>query len=305
MPDEGRGIAVDANQVVTLGGWTDSGDFPTTPGAVQTTCGGCPDGFVTRLDVAGSALVYSTFLGGNDSDYIFGLALDTAGAAYVTGETRSTSFPVTPGAFQSACGGCPFRTDSFVTKLNPTGSALDYSTYLGASVYEYGWGVAVDAVGLAYVTGMTESAEFPTTAGAFQTSFGGAGDGFLIQLNATGSGLVYSTFLGGQYGDGGASVALDSAGGVYTTGYTWSLNFPTSPGAYQTGLGGLSDAFITKLIIGTSVTATPTPTRTATPTSTPTYTPTATLTRTPTPTPTPTPTAGPHWLYLPLALRSG
>jgi hypothetical protein len=185
-----------------------------------------------------------------------------------------------------------------VAKLNPAGSALGYATYLGASIYDYGWGIAVDAAGFAYVTGLTESADFPVTAGAFQTTFGGGGDAYLTKLNAMGSGLAYSTFVGGQYGDGGSRITTDLGGGVYLTGYTWSANFPTSSGAYQTSLGGLSDTFVTKLIIGTVVTPTPTCTPSPTDTPVPTATPTATAT------PTPTPTTSLHCVYLPLIMQN-
>ncbi len=126
---------------------------------------------MTKLNPTGTALVYSTYLGGTGDDVGYGIAVDTAGNAYVTGNTGSTDFPTTAGAFQTTYGGGEF--DAFVTKLNPTGTALVYSTYLGGTGDDYGYGIAVDTAGNAYVTGVTDSTDFPTTAGAFQTTYGG------------------------------------------------------------------------------------------------------------------------------------
>ena len=176
-------------------GTTHSTDFPTTPGPSRRPIGGNDDAFVTKLNPTGTALVYSTYLGGTSDDYGYGIAVDTAGNAYVTGYTASTNFPTTPGAFQTTYGGG--SDDAFVTKLNPTGTALVYSTYLGGTDSDGGYGIAVDSAGNAYVTGYTASTNFPTTPGAFQTTFGGNGDAFVTKLNPTGTALVYSTYLGG------------------------------------------------------------------------------------------------------------
>src|SRR5438477_2498195 len=178
-------------------------------------------------------LVYATYLGSSGWDYGSGIAVDAAGSAYVTGSTSSADFP-TANALQAAKAG--FQ-NAFVTKLNPTGSALVYSTYLGGSRGDEGFGIAVDAAGSAYVTGGTGSADFPTTAGAFQTTYGG-GDAFVTKLNATGTALVYSTYLGGSRGDGGFGIAVDAAGSAYVTGSTNSTDFPTTPGAIQTTYSG-------------------------------------------------------------------
>src|SRR5262249_25520413 len=154
-------IAVDRLGDAYVTGYTQSTDFPTTPGAFQTACAGScayQDAFVTELSPTGSALVYSTYLGGSNYEYGFGIAVDASGDAYVTGQTFSTDFPTTPGDFQSNCGNnCSADGDAFVTELNPTGSALAYSTYLGGSSYDNGYGIAVDASGNAYVAGLTES----------------------------------------------------------------------------------------------------------------------------------------------------
>jgi hypothetical protein len=167
----------------------------------------------------------------------------------VTGYTRSTNFPTTPGSFQTTFGGG--NGDAFVTKLNPAGSGpLVYCTYLGGSSVETGNGIAVDAVGNAYVTGYTNSTNFPTTPGAFQTAFqGGTVDAFVTKLNPAGSApLVYSTYLGGSGYDAGNGIAVDAADNAYVTGFAGSTNFPTTAGAFQTAFqGGTGDAFVTKL----------------------------------------------------------
>jgi hypothetical protein len=253
--DFGIGIAIDTLGNAYVTGRTGN-NFPTTPGAFQTTFGGGNyDGFVTKLNSSGSALFYSTYLGGSGDDWGVGIAVDGAGSAYVTGRTGSTNFPTTIGAFQTAFAGgidsfaTPGGTDAFVTKLNPAGSApLLYSTYLGGSANDFGNGIAVDGLGNAYVTGYSGSTNFPTTAGAFQTTFGGAVDAFVTKLNPLGSApLVYSTFLGGSSGDQGRGIAVDGSGNAYVTGFTGSTNFPTTLGAFQTSYGGNGDAFVTKL----------------------------------------------------------
>jgi hypothetical protein len=238
--DEGSGIAVDASGSAYVTGGTRSSDFPTTPGAFETTCSGSICVFVTKLDPSGSALVYSSYLGGGN-DFGQGIAVDATGSAYVTGFTYSTAFPTTPGAFQTTCGGGCTAGNVFVTKLSPSAATLVYSTYLGGSYFlgipTYGQAIAVDAFGSAYVTGRAGSKDFPTTPGAFQTAWPGGDNehGFVTKLNPTGSALVYSTFLGGLDGGGdvGAGIALDASGSAYVTGYTYSINFPTTPKAFQ------------------------------------------------------------------------
>ena len=176
-----------------------TGDFPTTAGAFDTTPNGGSDGFVTKLNAAGSALVYSTRLGGADNELPEDVAVDASGNAVVGGSTRSAEFPTTPGAFDTTQNGGAFdeRFDLFVTKLNAAGSGLVYSTFVGGSKSDFGDDFALDGAGNAYMVGGTASPDFPTTPGAFDPVFGGAG--FAFKLNPTGSRLVYSTFLG----DGG------------------------------------------------------------------------------------------------------
>ena len=246
--DEANGIAVDSSGNAYVTGFTASTNFPTTSGAFQTSFGGGPnDAFVTKLNATGTTLVYSTYLGGGGTDDAVGIAVDSSGNAYVTGLTASANFPTSSGAFQTTFGGGPF--DVFVTKLNSTGTALAYSTYLGGSGDDEGDGIAVDSNGSAYVTGVTSSINFPTSSGAFQTTFGGGPfDVFVTKLNATGTALAYSTYLGGSGDDEGFGIAVDSTGNAYVTGLTSSTNFPTSLGAFQTTFGGGPfDVFVTKL----------------------------------------------------------
>src|SRR3989449_673084 len=243
--DSANGIAVDATGSAYVTGRTVSINFPTTPGAFQTTLN-FTDAFVTKLNPAGSALVYSTYLGGSRSDEGHAIAVDAAGSAYVTGLTLSFNFPTTPGAFQTTTGGG--GGDAFVTKLNADASALGYSTYLGGNSIDFGNGIAVDTAGNAYLTGDTTSRNFPTTPGATQPDFGGDRDAFVTKLDPTSSALVYSTYLGGSGSDQGFGIAVDTAGSAYVTGSSFSTNFPTTPGAFQTIFGGATgDAFVAKL----------------------------------------------------------
>jgi hypothetical protein len=228
-------------------GATSSADFPTTPGAFDITLGGPSDVFVTKLNASGSALIYSTFLGGTGLDRGIDIAVDGRGRAYVTGETSSADFPTTPGAFDITLGG---PSDVFVTKLNASGSALVYSTFLGGSDSDAGLGIAVGTRDRAYVTGETRSADFPTTPGAFDRTLGGSNDAFVTKLKASGSALVYSTFLGGSNLDLGFGIAVDGEGRAYVTGITASPTYPTTPGAFDTTFNGGEDAFVTKLPTG-------------------------------------------------------
>src|SRR5438477_225730 len=189
-------------------------------------------------------LSYSTYLGGSGSDVGNAIAVDSARNAYVTGATGSTDFPIAS-PFQAAIGG---SSDAFVTKLNATGSALVYSTYLGGSSNDVGAGIAVDSAGNAYVTGYTASTNFPT-ASPFQAAIGGASDAFVTKLNATGLVLLYSTYLGGSSDDVAAGIAVDSAGNAYVAGAAGSTNFLTASSFQAARGGGLHDAFVTKISI--------------------------------------------------------
>ncbi len=259
LGDRGNAIKVDASGNAYVTGATNSVNFPTTAGAFQPTCGVCNGGngstaFVTKLNPAGSGLVYSTYLGGKhqfpSDDSANGIAVDSSGNAYVVGNAGSFDFPVTAGAFQTTPRGTP-GTSGFVAKLNPTGSALLYSTYLGGGVNDFAYAVAVDGAGNAYVAGNATSFDFPTTMGAFQPtckilSGGSCDTAFVTKMNPTGSAEVYSTFLGGSGGDTASGIAQVS-GNAYVTGATSSPDFPATIDAYQPASGGSYDAFVTLL----------------------------------------------------------
>jgi Beta-propeller repeat len=247
--DEPIWSAIDRAGNFYVTGITFSPDFPTTPGSFQPTFGGGDaDAFVAKLNRSGSGLVWSTYLGGDAFDVAIGLDVDRHGNVVVTGETGSTGFPTTPGAFQPAFAGGP--TDAFVTKLNAKGSRLLFSTFLGgAEGFDVGFISFFDKHGNVHVEGDTGSPDFPTTPGSFQPAFGGGPrDGFVVKLRPNGARLVYSTFIGGSGADGAHDGELDKKGNFYIDGFTESTDFPTTPGAFQpTFGGGTSDAWAAKL----------------------------------------------------------
>ncbi len=246
--DEALGITVDGSGSAYVTGSTTSTDFPGLSSFQGTYQGGSSDAFVTKLAPAGNALVYSTYLGGSEQEAGYRIAVDGAGAAYVTGYTTSSSFP-TQSAYQSGYQGG--TRDVFVTKLAPVGNALAYSTYLGGSGDEWGWDIAVDGAGSAYVTGYTASANFPLQSAYQSANHGGSSEAFVTKLAPSGDSLVYSTYLGGAGADIGRGIALDGAGSAYVVGITDSNDFPTqSP--LQANLKGAANAFVTKLAPGGS-----------------------------------------------------
>jgi hypothetical protein len=300
----GQSIAVDSAGSVYLAGYTGSDNFPTVK-PIQATNHGIHDAFVTKISPDGSALVYSTYLGGSSDDYGWGIAVDSAGNAHVTGDTPSDDFPVvnaiqpthrgyfntfvseinadgsaliystywggsvseggsrvavdlagntyiggytsspdfpTKNAIQPTYAG---NVDAYLSKLSPDGQKVIYSTFLGGSGFEYGWDVAVDSAGNAYLTGFTQSTDFPTVHALQPTNHGGS-DAFAAKINASGSALVYSTYLGGSDTDLGTSIAADSSGNAYVGGYTKSKDFPTANAIQPTNHGGF-DAFVAKI----------------------------------------------------------
>jgi hypothetical protein len=324
--DVGNAIAADSAGNVYVAGMAASTDFPTTGNAMQTAPQGWDDAFVAKLNPQGTAFVYSTYLGGGGQDIAWGIAVDAAGEAFVTGQTGSglngtaafpttagafqrnhnpnvynnsvfvtklsadgsqllystlisgasdsfasgidvdangaayvltntaNGFPVTSGAYQRTSGNNPCPYEQFadgqaqvVSKLGPQGGALQYSTYVGHGC-DYGAGIVVNGSGEAYITGHTQDAAYPVTAGAAQGTFGGVVDAFVTRLNANGSGLIYSTFLGGSQADFSYSIALDGSGYAYVTGGT-DGDFPTTAGAFQTTAvnNGYRKGFITKI----------------------------------------------------------
>jgi MYXO-CTERM domain-containing protein len=251
LDDRGARIAVDAAGSAYVVGQTSSTDFPTTAGALQKTFGGIRDGFVAKLAPSGSALVYSTYLGGASDDLAWGVAVDPAGEAFVTGVAGDATFPV-KNAAQPTYGGGGY--DAFVAKLAASGQSLVYSTLLGGSSQDEGADVAVDGAGNAYLLGMTESADFPTHAAVQATCAScstGTYDLLLAEVAPSGSSFVFSTYLGGNQQDTAGGIALDPQGGIYATGYTFSTDFPTTPGAWRTTSQGTragnSDAIVAKL----------------------------------------------------------
>lgn len=242
--DYGHAIAVDANGNAYVTGETASRNFPTTPGAYDTSFDVYgTNAFVTKLNSSGTDLIYSTCLGGAWYDRGFAIAVDGNGNAYVTGYTGSTDFPTTPNAFDT---NLLASWDAFVTKVNSAGTDLVYSTYLGDVGEDFGYGIAVGGDGCAYVTGVAGSEYFPTTPGAYDISYNSIEDAFVTKLNSTGTGLIYSTYLGGFGEDHGYGIAVDGDGCAYVTGKTRAEDFPTTPGAYDTSCN-IQDVFVTKL----------------------------------------------------------
>jgi hypothetical protein len=247
--DEGRAIAVDSSGNAYVTGQTSSTDFP-TKNPWQATNPGTAVAFITKINATGSAFVYSTYLGGNGvngPDGGYGVALDSNGNAYVTGLTGSTNFP-TVNALQPAYAGG--ASDAFVTKINAAGSTLIYSTYLGGSGVDQSTGIAVDGGDNAYVIGITTSTNFPTM-NPLQPANAGNTDTFVSQINAAGSALVYSSYLGGNGYDYGSGIATDSMGNTYLIGFTNSTNFPTKNPLQSTNAG--LAAFIAKLNSGSGL----------------------------------------------------
>jgi hypothetical protein len=240
--DQSFGIAVDSSGNAYVTGGTKSANFPTTPGAFQTSLRSAFNAFVAKLNPTGSALVYSTFLGGSGGEYGFGIAVDTSGDAYVTGSTASTNFP-TANPIQASLAG---DENAFVAELNPKGSVLVYSTYLGGTSIDIGYGIGVDSSGNAYVAGSTSSSDFPT-ANPIQASLAGTSNAFVAKLNWSGSALTlaYSTYLGGGE-DVGNAIAVDSSGRAHVAGYTDSPSFPTAS-PLQESLAGSQNAFVAEL----------------------------------------------------------
>jgi hypothetical protein len=242
--DYASGIQVDGTGAAYVMGSTNSSNFPTTSGAFDPAYNGSTDVFVVKLSQAGNRLIYATYVGGTGGDNGEGIAIDDQGNAYAVGWTGSGDFPPTPGTFDPGLDG---QNDAFVVKLNSTGSSLVYSTFLGGNYYDIGRDIAVNSAGSAYVTGTTFSSDFPFTPDAFDPSYNGIDDAFVVKLNPVGSQLVYATFLGTRLDDSGLAIELDGTGSTYVIGRTFSSNFPTTPGAYDRTHNGSADTFVLKL----------------------------------------------------------
>ena len=269
--DEAYDITLEAPlglvSAVYVAGITSSNDFPATAGANLSIGSNSNDGFVMKLNALGSDTIYAARLGGSEIEWINSIAVDDQGHAYVIGTTSSPDFPTTPGAFDQACGtdgncdstGLGYWVDAFVVKLNPTGTALVFSTYLGGINKEFGLGIAVHTLNgesQATVTGKTLSPDFPTL-DPVQGSYGevehtgGSGDVFVTRFNSAGSGLVYSTYIGGAGPDGGWGITVDGDENAYITGNTTSNDFPATLGAFQSDLQNpvfvRGDAFVARI----------------------------------------------------------
>jgi hypothetical protein len=250
--DVAYAIAVDSSGDAYVAGIATSINFPITTGAEQTTYAGDGDVFVTEFNPTGTGLTFSTYLGGSEADTAYAILLGPSGTIYIAGSTLSPNFPTTSGVLQSTYDG---NGDAFLTELNPTGSSLVYSTYLGGSGADSATAMALDGAGNVFLTGSTTSTDFPTV-NPLQLANAGNSDAFVAEVNPTGSALLYSTYLGGSNNDYGTAIAVvgptltDLSTYVYVSGYTYSTNFPTQ-NAYQSALAGGSDVFITELIPGT------------------------------------------------------
>ena len=237
--DAATALAVDSAGSMYVAGWTESTDFPAAH-AVQSYSRGSVDAFVVKLSSDGASVCYATYLGGTRDDRAFGIAVDAAGSAIITGQTYSSDYPVVNALQGTAAGG----RDAFVTKLSASGGEIVFSTYFGGSGSEAGRAVALDSQGNIYITGETDSFRFPTR-NAYQAGPAGLQDAFIVKLTSAGA-LLYSTYIGGYGNDQGTAIAVDSAGNAYVTGSTDSLNFPAVQ-ALQTKNAGGQDAFAAKL----------------------------------------------------------
>jgi hypothetical protein len=256
--DQGNAIDLDPFGDAYVAGLSTSTNFPVTAGAFQSTLLGATNVIAAGINPTGSGLVFSTYLGGSGTDIAWAVRSDSSGNAYVAGQTTSPNFPTTSGALQTTCRGTCAPDNGFVTKVNSTGTGLGYSTFLGSTGQTEIFAMALDTVGDAYVTGRTNGADFATTPGAFFVKNQGSFDGILTELNPTGSGLLYSTYLGGNASDNGLGVAVTPDHSVYLTGRTFSPNFPTTPGAFMTTCSTCSSrgndmVFVAKFVDGVQV----------------------------------------------------
>ena len=244
--DDGNAITVDGDGNAYVAGSTSSRDFPVTAGAFDTTYNQSGDAFIAKLNATGSALLFSTFLGGSDLDRPAAMVVDASHNLYVTGTTYSASFPTTQGAYDTDFGG--LFDNGFAVKLNPTGSNLLYSTFIGGRSSDRPTAISVHGDGSAWVVGETLSSDFPTTLGAIDRTPNGRRDAFATKISSDGAALDYSTLLGGSGFDYAKGLALLADGDLCVSGETQSLDFPTTPNAFQKSFGGgQTDAFVLRI----------------------------------------------------------
>ena len=244
--DHAISIATDSAGSVFVAGLTSSSDFPTTPGTYDTFYnGGSSDAFILKLNGGLSSLLASTFIGGSSSEWVNPIVTDSGGGIIVAGDTYSSDFPTTIGAYDTSFNGGDH--DAFVSRLSGDLTTLLASTFLGGSGGETAHSIAIDKSGNICVIGPTYSSDFPTTPGAYDTSYSGDGDAFVSKLNEDLTTILASTFLGGSGIENGNTVAVNSDGDIYVTGHTQSPSFPTTPGAYDTSYNGNGDIYVSKL----------------------------------------------------------
>ena len=245
-------LVIDKTGSAIVGGYTESHDYPTTPGCFDASFGGSPgydrDVFISKFNANGSSLIFSTYIGGNQEEICNAITIDSNNNVYLTGIAKENSFPITSGAYQNHNNGA---WDSYVAKLNSSGTNLIYSTFLGGYFHDHANAIAVDSLGNAVVVGNTNSNDFPVTQGAYDCTINGGTDAFIIILNKTGTSLVYGSYLGGNTSDVAMDISIDSKQNIYVSGFTSSTNFPVTNNAVQTTIYGDSwhswrDCFITK-----------------------------------------------------------
>ncbi|UCC93253.1 MAG: hypothetical protein JSW25_00825, partial [Thermoplasmata archaeon] len=239
-------VDVDASGNVYLAGSTLSSEFPTTVGAYDVSPNGHYDVFAMKLSADGIVLEFSTLIGGSISDMCQAMVVDASGHMYIAGYTLSSDFPTTDGAYGEAYTAGP--NDLFVLRLDPTGSSLEYSTYLGGEGTEHVGDICLDGSGNLFLTGETDSVYFPTTEDAYDSTMSGEEDCFITKLSPDGSSLVYSTFVGGNKMDLGDAIEVDAQGRAVVAGVTWSTRgFHVSTDAYDNDRSGASDGFVLRL----------------------------------------------------------
>ncbi len=242
--ENSKDIVIDSNNNIYITGATNSANFPVTINAFDSTYNGYEDVYVLKINSMGSLLIYSTFIGGSQNETGMGITIDTYGQAYITGLTESIEFPNTINEISIL----DYKEyDVFVLKLNLQGSSIIYSTVIGGSKADHGWEIIIDRIGNSYVSGTTESNNFPITKNSYDETFNGIIDAFIFKLNPNGSKLLYSTFLGGNDSDRGRGLAFDSNGNLCVCGTTYSSDFPITNGVYDNTYNGADDIFVLKL----------------------------------------------------------
>ncbi len=241
--DNTHDLATDPSGNIYVMGYTSATGFPITTGAYDTTYNGKDDTFIYKMDRNGTSLLYSTYIGGSGGDYGNSITLDDNGNLYLVGDSWSTNFPTTSGAYDTTHNGLH---DAIVTKFNSTGSGLIFSTYIGGSVNDMGFGINLDDANNIYISG-AGGPGYPTTTGAYDTSHNGNWDAIITKLSSNGTTLDYSSFIGGSDADGCNGIALDSGNTIVTDCFSKSNDFPTTSGAYDSTFNGMQDIVIVKM----------------------------------------------------------